>query len=134
MRDDLLGDVGQPLRASQHPLHRDVPGELPFGDLVLAATAFGERVRLEVRADPLVELVEAERVPVAAGYVVVRRLAGRRRGRGDRQDRVHHVVHGDQVHDPLGDPRELRDLAQPVGADDRLGQRTSGGVRQRGPE
>ena len=39
---------------------------------------------------------------------------------GHGQHRVHHQVHRNDVHDALGEPRELGDRAPPVGQDDRL--------------
>ncbi len=121
VRHDLLREVDERLGAAEHLLDLEVAGEVPRGHLVLAAAALGQRVRLEVLAHVLVELEEAQRVPVAARHVVVGGLAGRRRGRGHRQDRVHDVVDGDQVDDALRDAGELGDLAHAVGADDRVG-------------
>src|SRR2546426_1081993 len=51
-------------------------------------------------------------------------IAGRpgiRDGGGDGEHRVYHQVHGNDVHDPLGDGRKLGNRAPAVGEDDGLG-------------
>ena len=54
-----------------------LPGKSQSGTLCSPRPAFGQRMRLEVLADRLVQLEEPQRVPVAARHVVVGGLARR---------------------------------------------------------
>ena len=78
-------------------------------------------MRLEVLPDVFVQLEEPQGVPVAARHVVVRGLGRAAEATRHGDDRVHDVVDRDQVDDALGDTGELGDLAETVGADDRVG-------------
>ena len=121
MRHDLLGHVGELLRAAEHRSTLRLPGNFQSGTLCSPRPRSGSGCASKYSADPLVQLEEPQGVPSSRAHVVVVRLPGFRRVRGHRQDRVHHEVHGDDVDDPLGDPGELGDLPEPVGPDDRVG-------------
>ena len=68
-----------------------------------------------------IQVAKEQRVTRTGTHLVVRRLSRRRRGGGSGQDRVDHDVDRNDVDDPVGRCREIRELAATEGQNDRLG-------------
>ena len=121
MADHVVGDLVGALAGREQPLDRLRAGEPPVGQPGRASVAALERVGVEVAAHVVVEVAEGERVARTRGDVEVLRLPRCRRVGQHRDQRRDDVVDRHDVDDGVGGRGELRQLAAPVGQDQRLG-------------